>query len=90
MVFTISFTTSLRHAAGAKRDVELALYKNGTALAGAHTIQTTDNSDWSNMTVVTQIELSATDYIEVHAKASASLTLEMASAYLTIKGLYKS
>ena len=89
MIVTINFTTSMRHAAGGSRDVELALYLNGAIIQGAHTIQTTSNSEWNNLTLVGQVELAQNDYIEVWAKASANLTLETASAYLTIKGVFK-
>ena len=89
MIATISFSTSIRHAAGGTRDVELALYKNGTIINGAHMIQTTDNDDWNNITLVGQVEMTTDDYIEVWAKASQNLTLETASAFLTIKGVFK-
>lgn len=89
MIATLSFSTSIRHAAGGSRDVELALYQNGTIINGAHVIQTTGNSDWNNVTLVGQVELAQNDYIEVFAKASQSLTLETASAFLTIKGVFK-
>jgi hypothetical protein len=89
MIATISFTTSLRHAAGGARDVEIALYLNGTIINGAHMIQTTDNSEWNNMTIVGQVELTQNDYIEVWAKSSAALTLETASAFITISGVFK-
>lgn len=89
MIATISFTTSIRHASGGAADVELALYQNGTIVAGAHMIQTTNSADWNNMTLVGQVELAQNDYIEVFAKSSTALTLETASAFLTIKGVYK-
>ncbi len=89
MIATINFSTSIRHAAGGSRNVELAIYLNGAIIPGAHAIQTTDNSEWSNLTLVGQVELAQNDYIEVWAKASQSLTLETASAFLTIKGVFK-
>lgn len=90
MIANINFTTSLRHAGSVSHDIELALYQNGTIIGGAHMIQTADNSEWNNMTLVGQVELATNDYIEVFVKADAAVTLEMASAFLTIKGVYKS
>ena len=90
MVFDINFASSLRHTGSVDHDIELALYKNGTAVAGAHVIQTSSSSAWQNMSLTGQVELNATDYIEIFTKADASITLELASAYLTIKGVYKS
>ena len=87
-IATISFTTSIRHSAGGARDVELAVYKNGTIISGAHMIQTTDNDDWNNMTLVGNTELTTNDYIEIWAKASQAITLETASSFLTIKSVY--
>ena len=60
-----------------------------TIINGAHTIQTTDASSWNNVTLVGQVELNTNDYIEVWAKASQAITLETASAFLTIKGVFK-
>lgn len=89
MIGTISFSSSIRHAAGAKRNVEFAIYKNGTIINGAHNICTTDNDDWANVTLVGQAELNQNDYIEIWAKASQSITLETASAFLTVAGNFK-
>jgi hypothetical protein len=89
MIGTISFTTSIRHSSGSAADVELALYKNGTIISGAHMIQTTDSAAWNNMTLVGQTELATNDYIEVFAKADSTITLETASAFLTIKAVYE-
>lgn len=89
MIATISFTTSVRHASGAARDVELAVYVNGTLLAGAHNIITTDDNNWVSVTLVGQCELNQNDYIEIFCKASQSITLETASAFLTVTGIYK-
>lgn len=90
MICNINFASSLRHTASPDHDIELALYKNGVAIAGAHVIQTSSSSSWQNMNLTGQVELNATDYIEVFTKADAGVTLELASAYLTIKGVYKS
>jgi hypothetical protein len=89
MIATINFSTSIRHAAGGSRDVELALYLNGSPISGAHVIQSTDNSEWHNLTLVGQVEIAQNDYIEVWAKSSQNLTLETASAFLTVKGVFK-
>jgi hypothetical protein len=89
MIVTINFSTSIRHAAGGSRDVELALYLNGSPISGAHVIQSTDNSEWHNLTLVGQVEIAQNDYIEVWAKSSQNLTLETASAFLTVKGVFK-
>lgn len=89
MIATISFSTSIRHAAGASRNVELAVYLNGTILAGAHTIVTSDSNEWTNVALVGQCEINEDDYIEIFAKASQAITLETASAFLTVTGIYK-
>jgi len=90
MICNINFAASIRHTASPDHNIELALYKNGVAIAGAHVIQTSSNAVWQNMNLTGQVELNATDYIEIYTKADASITLELASAYLTIKGVYKS
>lgn len=89
IVATFNFTTSVRHAAGAKRDVELVLRVNGVDVPGSHCVMTADSSDWSNGTLVAQLVLEQNDYIEIFAKASQSITLETAGAYLTVEGVIK-
>ena len=90
IVATVSFSMNIKNNSGSNKDVEFVLYKNGVAVGGAHNVQTVISGEWSNCTLVGQTTLSQNDYIEIWVKADANFTLDMASAYLTIAGNFKS
>jgi hypothetical protein len=80
-------TFSFQQASGTSRQVELAFYKNGVALAGSRVIATAVSGEWHQITVAFNTTLSVNDYIEVFTKADAAATINYASGYLRITGV---
>jgi hypothetical protein len=64
----------------------MAIYKNGTLLAGAQGIGTATTGDWKILTVTGMSTFVANDYFEVFVRGSAAFTLLVASASLTVVG----
>jgi hypothetical protein len=83
----VQFTISYKNASGVDRDVEIEIFKNGASFNGAHTIVTAKNGDWASVTVPDIGTLSTNDYLEVLVKGSASFTLDIANASLTVMGV---
>lgn len=83
----VQFTIAYKNNSGTDRDVEIEIYKNGSSFNGAHTIITAESGKWSSVTMPDVGSLSTNDYIEVFVKGSASFTLDIASASLTITGV---
>lgn len=84
---TITLTTSCNQASGSNKDVEFALFKNGTELAGSRSIRTTSTSDWGSITVTGSTTMATNDYIEVKTKASAAATIQYASLSMNVLGV---
>jgi hypothetical protein len=61
---TVSFSQSV----GATRDIQFAIYKNGSVLADSETVQTTTSAIKTTVTVIGSTTLVATDYLEVWCK----------------------
>jgi hypothetical protein len=74
-------------ASGSNKNVEFALFKNGTEIAGSRSVRTTTTSDWGNITVVGSTTMTTNDYIEVKSKTSASATIQYASLSLRVLGV---
>ena len=81
-----SFSISFKNNSGTNRDLEMAIYKNGTLLSGAQGISTATTGEWKLLTVTGMSTFVANDYFEVFVKGSASFTLLVASASLTVVG----
>jgi hypothetical protein len=80
----MSLILSPKQSSGTKKDVEWAIYKNGTEVAGTRCILTTSSSEWKNVSLNSMLELSTNDYIEIFTKANASCTVDYAGAFFTI------
>ena len=83
----ISFTVFAKQASGSEKDVQFALFKNGTEIDGARGIRTQNNDDWGSITVNGFTAMTTNQYIEVKIKADASCTVSIASAFMAIKGV---
>lgn len=83
----ITATFSFQQDSGTSRQVELALYKSGVALAGSRVVATAVSGEWHQITVAFNTTLSTNDYIEVFSKADGAATINYASGYLRITGV---
>ena len=81
-----TFTISFKNNSGTSRDLELAIYKNGTLLTGAQAISTATTGEWKIITVAGMTTFVANDYFEVFVKGSAAFTLLVAAASLNVVG----
>ena len=81
-----TFSINFKNNSGASKDVELAIYKNGTLLAGSQAISTAVTAEWKLLTVVGMTTFVADDYFEIFVKGSAAFTLLVAAASLTVVG----
>ena len=84
---TITLATSCNQASGSNKDVEFALFKNGTELAGSRSVRTTSTGDWGSITVIGSTTMATNDYIEVKTKASAAATIQYASLSMNVLGV---
>jgi len=84
---TITLAMACNQASGSNKNVEFALFKNGTEIAGSRSIRTTTTSDWGNITVIGSTTMATNDYIEIKSKASASATIQYASLSLRVLGV---
>ena len=68
---TLSFnchtSISLSTAAGANRDVRLAIYKNGVKVNGSVAISTTSSAIKQTMSIACDVSMATNDYLEVYA-----------------------
>ena len=81
----ISISTS--QATGTSKDVEWKIYKNGSALAGAHVIRTISSGTWGSISLLGNSSLSTNDYLEIYSKISSAGNVQYASIFWSIKGL---
>ena len=81
----ISLSTS--QATGTSKDVEWKIYKNGSALTGAHVIRTISSGTWGSISLLGNSTLSTNDYIEIYSKISSAGNVKYASVFWSIKGL---
>ena len=81
----ISLSTS--QATGTSKDVEWKIYKNGSALTGAHVIRTISSGTWGSISLLGNSSLSTNDYIEIYSKISSAGNVKYASVFWSIKGL---
>lgn len=88
---TIDFTASIEMAvdqsAGATRDIETQIYKNGSAVSGAQTVVTTVSGNKEQISYRFNLSLATNDYIEVYMKnAGASGDINIYSFFLDLLG----
>jgi len=87
IIASVNFTLSFKNNSGTSRDLEVTFYKNGSLLNGGHTIATAASGEWKVLTVTDIGEFSTDDYLEVFVKGSASFSLLVAAASLTVMGV---
>lgn len=64
----VVFGLSVDQASGADRDIEVALYKNGTLVPGSNAIATTESGKKIIISCHTDVPVVLNDYLEVYAK----------------------
>ena len=82
----VFMTTSFKQASGSAKDVEYALFKNGTEIAGSRVVRTMSTGDWGSITTAASTTMSTNDYIELKSKTSAAATVEYAALILKVSG----
>ena len=83
---SVNFTMSFKNNSGTSRDLEVTFYKNGSPLNGGHTITTALSGEWKVLTLTDIGNFVTDDYLEVFVKGSASFSLLVAAASLTVVG----
>lgn len=84
----IQCNLSLAQASGANRELELALYKNGSLLVGSTIVVTTVTALKEQLTLLAEINLATNDYVEVFiTNNGADGDILLYSYYLTALGL---
>lgn len=84
---TLTVSLSVKQSSGSSKDVEWALFKNGTELTGSRVVRTQGTSTWGSVSLLGHTPLVTNDYVEIKVKADASCTVEVASAYILIDGV---
>lgn len=84
---SVQLCMSFKNNSGTDRDLEVIFRKNGGSLNGAHAIDTAVNGEWKTLVISDYGSFSTNDYLEVFVKGSASFTLNVASANLTVMGV---
>jgi hypothetical protein len=80
------WNVSVQHAAGANRDHQFVLYKNGIVIANSRMITTIPTATWTNITLMYDLSLATNDYVEVFAQGSAAYNASYAKVYASIEG----
>jgi hypothetical protein len=83
----VQLCMSFQNNSGTDRDLEVIFRKNGGVLNGAHAIDTAVSGQWKTLVISDYGSFSTNDYLEVFVKGSASFTLNVASANLTVLGV---
>ena len=84
----IVFNISLDQAIGANRDIELAIYKNGSVVPGSQIVNTTTSTLKVLTTSIIDVNLATNDYVEAYVKnAGASGDVRVYSYYLLALGM---
>jgi len=84
----VMFNVSLSQASGANRDVEIAIYKNGSLVAGSSVVTTTITATKATITSFIDVSLATNDYVEAYVKnAGAGGDILVNSFYLTAFGM---
>ncbi len=84
----INVTMSSSQASGSSKDVEWALFKNGTEIVGSRAIRSIGSGSWGSISVTGLTALAQNDYIEIKTKASAdNVDVNYANIYISIIGM---
>lgn len=88
-VLDVVFTLSLDQATGSSRDVEAAIYKNGSLVNGSNAIITVSSGDKHSITCHADVPVVTNDYVEVYVKnagASGDIRIYTYSLFATTAG----
>ena len=85
----VLISLSTEQASGSNKEVEWALYKNGSAITGARSLRTLSTSNWGSITLSAFSQLSTNDYLEIFTKADGAASILYASMQLSIVGTKK-
>jgi len=84
----INLTMSSSQESGSSKDVEWALFKNGTEIGGSRAIRSISSGSWGSISVTAVISLAQNDYIEIKTKANAeNVDVNYANIYVSIIGM---
>lgn len=84
----INLTMSSSQASGSSKDVEWALFKNGTEIGGSRSIRSISSGSWGSISVTAVTALAQNDYIEIKTKANAdNVDVNYANIYVSIIGM---
>ena len=79
---------SSTQATGPTKDVEWALFKNGTEIVGSRAIRSIATGTWGSISVTGLTTLAQNDYIEIKTKADAdNVEVNYANIYVSIIGM---
>lgn len=65
---TITAKVSLSQSTGSNKDIELAIYKNGSLISGSHTIKTLTSGEKDTMIAIAGDTLTTNDRVEAYIK----------------------
>lgn len=85
----VVFNLSLDQASGSSRDIEAAIYKNGSLVNGSNSIITTTSGEKHNISCHADVVVATNDYIEVYLKnggASGDIRIYTYSLFATTAG----
>lgn len=85
----VVFNLSLDQASGASRDIEVAIYKNGTLVNGSNAIITTTTGEKHSISCHADVPVVTNDYVEIFVKnggASGDVRVYTYSLFATTAG----
>jgi len=88
-VLDVVFNVSLDQSSGASRDIEVAIYKNGSLVNGSNAIVTTSSGEKHNLACHADVTVAPSDYLEVYMKnggASGDIRIYTFSLFATTAG----
>lgn len=86
----IVFTVSVDQASGSARDIEAAIYKNGSLVNGSNAIITTTSGEKHSITCHADVSVATNDYVELYMKnggASGDIRIYTFSLFATTAGV---
>ena len=83
----INITMSSSHTQGSSRNVEWALFHNGSEIVGSRAIRTINSGTWGSISVTGLKVLNQNDFIEIKTKANATVDVDYANIYVSIIGM---
>ena len=82
----VQLSLATKQASGSNKDVQWALFKNGTEITGSRVIRSLSTGTWGSITLSSVVSLATSDYLEIYSKADGACTVDYASIQLMIQG----